>query len=119
MHDLKELAKKANGGSKEALTILVLEMPSGIMGDMKPKEFSKKMEEDDAFSEYVNKQERPYSNSFSAYEEEDVGCAPGPGPGAVENDIQSLLDDWTERDPETPAGAYYNDLRSLHEKHFS
>lgn len=117
MHDLKELAKKANGGNKEALTVLVLEIPSGIMGDMKPEEFSKKMEEDDAFSEYVNKQERPYSNSFSAYEEEDVGGAPGPE--VVENDIQSLLDDWTERDPETPAGSYYNDLKSLHEKHFS
>ena len=117
MHDLKELAKKANGGSKEALTVLVLEMPGGIMGDMKPEEFSKKMEEDDAFSEYVNKQDRPYSNSFSAYEEDEIGA--DSGSGAVAGDIESLLDSWTERDPETPAGSYYNDLKSLHEKHFS
>tara|TARA_R100001594_G_scaffold11979_1_gene26841 strand:+ start:6675 stop:7016 length:342 start_codon:yes stop_codon:yes gene_type:complete len=113
MHDLKELAKKANKGDKEALTILVLEMPSGIMGNMKPEEFSKKMEEDDAFSEYVNKQERPNKDAFNPYEEDDMDS------GSVESDVAMLLENWTERDPETTAGSYYQDLKELYEKHFS
>ena len=111
MLDLKKLAKKANGGDKQALTILVLEMPSGAMGEMKPKEFSKKMEEDDSFSEYVDKQDRPSKDSYSAYEDDDMD-----GP-SMEEGVMSLLESWTERDPDTPAGMYYQELKELCDKH--
>jgi len=114
MLNLKNLAKKANGGDKEALTILILEMPSGLMGDMKPEEFAKKMDEDGEYADDVCKMERPYEDAFSAYSEEH-----DPGDSNVEGDIAGLLEAWTERDPDTDAGAYYNDLKELHSKHFS
>jgi len=116
MLDLKKLAKKANGGDREALTILVLEMPGGAMGDMKPKEFAKKMDEEDSFSEYVDKQDRPSKDSYSAYEDDDMDEDVEDG-GTLEEGVMSLLESWTERDPDTPAGMYYQELKELCDKH--
>jgi hypothetical protein len=108
MHDLKNLAKKANGGDKEALTILILDVPSHAMKGMEPEEFSKKMEGDDTFSEYVSGLDRPSKEEYAP--EESGGYIPA-------DEIGALLDAWTEQDPETPAGSYYQDLRSVFEKH--
>ena len=40
------------------------------------------------------------------------------GPSDMQSDIQGLLDSWTERDPKTMAGKYYEDLKVLFERHF-
>tara|TARA_Y100000034_G_C6800155_1_gene358906 strand:- start:563 stop:949 length:387 start_codon:yes stop_codon:yes gene_type:complete len=114
MIDLKKLAKKANGGDKEALTILVLEMPHGAMKDMEPEQFAEKMANDDVFSEYVEGQDRFFKDSFYPHgcPEEDADMSMD-----MKSDIKGLLDAWTERDPDTPAGGYYHDLLALSEKH--
>ena len=115
MLDLKKLAKKAHGGDKEALTILVLEMPHGAMKDMKPEEFAEKMSNDDVFSEYVESQDRFFKDAFqpNGDSEEDADMSMD-----MKSDIKGLLDAWTERDSDTPAGGYYHDLLGLFEKHF-
>ena len=116
MLDLKKLAKKANGGDKEALTILVLEMPHGAMKDMEPEQFAEKMANDDVFSEYVESQDRFFKDSFDPHEcpEEDADVSMD-----MKSDVKGLLDAWTERDPDTPAGGYYHDLLGLFEKHYA
>jgi len=120
MYDPKSLAKKANSGDREALTILILDVPSHAMKGMEPEEFSKKVEEDDVFAEYVSNTDRPSKEMYHPDDEykdgsEDEGDAED-GSVAME-EVKSLLDSWTERDPETAAGSYYNDLMMVYEKH--
>ena len=118
MHDLKSLAKKANGGDKEALTILILDVPSHAMKGMEPEEFSKKMEGDDTFSEYVTGLDRPSKKEYAPNGGDEYDSEEEPSGGSVPlDDVKMLLDQWTERDPQTPAGSYYQDLLSVFEKH--
>ncbi len=52
--DFGKLAKKAHSGDKEALSILVIEAPAGMMGDMSPEEFAKKLAEDSGMAEEMS-----------------------------------------------------------------
>ena len=52
-----------------------------------------------------------------------IAIAAGPEAGPEEEvdsilaDLQQLLDAWTERDPNTPAGMYYHELSSVFDKY--
>tara|TARA_R110002110_G_scaffold10631_2_gene52503 strand:+ start:11403 stop:11825 length:423 start_codon:yes stop_codon:yes gene_type:complete len=49
----KELAKKAGGGDKKSVTILMMVLPEGQMPEGKdPEEYAKEMSEDDSVADY-------------------------------------------------------------------
>ena len=114
-----DIAKKAHGGDREALTLLIIEAPKGMMGDKSPEEFAKHMSEDKSACEKMSDMEYTSKNAFDAYAEEHGDPVQESGDfTAVGSDIKVLLDNWTERDPSTPAGKYYEDLKSLYEKQY-
>ena len=109
-----DLAKKAHGGDKEALSILVIEAPRGMMDGMEPEGFAEMMANDESMCEKMGEMDHFSKNVFDAYADEHSEK----GPHDLQSDLQSLLDNWTERDPNTPAGKYYEDLKMLVERQF-
>tara|TARA_R100001015_G_C4634064_1_gene199869 strand:- start:99 stop:488 length:390 start_codon:yes stop_codon:yes gene_type:complete len=65
--DFGKLAKKAHSGDKEALSILVIEAPAGMMGDMSPEEFAKKLAEDSGMAEEMGGMDHFSKDSYDAY----------------------------------------------------
>ena len=109
-----DLAKKAHGGNKEALSILVIEAPRGMMDGMEPERFAEMLANDESMCEKMGEMDHFSKNVFDAYADEHSK----EGPDNLKSDIQTLLDNWTERNPETLAGKYYEDLRMLFERQF-
>ena len=56
----------------------------------------------------------PSSEGLALGSPEGVGSGAG---GDPLSDMQSLLDTWTERDPSTTAGQYYQDLKAVVDKY--
>lgn len=117
MINFHDLAKKAHGGDKESLAILIIEAPKGMMGGMSPEQFAEKLAGDKSACEGMSDMDYFSKESYDPYNEysEEHGDE---GPSDMQSDIQGLLDSWTERDPETMAGKYYEDLKSLFDRHF-
>lgn len=117
MINFHDLAKKAHGGDKESLAILIIEAPKGMMGGMSPEQFAEKLAGDKSACEGMSDMDYFSKESYDPYNEysEEHGDE---GPSDMQSDIQGLLDSWTERDPETVAGKYYEDLKSLFDRHF-
>ena len=102
MINFHDLAKKAHGGDKEAMSLLIIEVPKGTMNGMSPEQLVEKMSADEP------------KDSYDAYAEEHSED----GPNDLQSDLQGLLDSWTERDPSTTAGKYYEDLKQAVERNF-
>ena len=117
MINFHDLATKAHGGDKESLAILIIEAPKGMMGGMSPEKFAEKLAGDKAACDGMSDMDYFSKESYDPYNEysEKHGDE---GPSDMQSDIQGLLDSWTERDPETMAGKYYEDLKALFERHF-
>tara|TARA_Y100000401_G_scaffold38880_1_gene29423 strand:+ start:10317 stop:10715 length:399 start_codon:yes stop_codon:yes gene_type:complete len=62
-----DLAKKANSGDKEALSILVIEAPPGMMSDMSPEDFAKMISEDKSMAEKMGGMDHFSKDSYDAY----------------------------------------------------
>lgn len=117
MINFHDLAKKAHGGDKESLSILIIEAPKGMMGNMAPEQFAEKLAGDESACKDMADMDFFSKESYDPYSEyaEEAGDE---GPSDLQSDLQSLLDAWTERDPETDAGKYYQDLKTLVERQF-
>ena len=117
MINFHDLAKKAHGGDKESLSILIIEAPKGMMGDLAPEQFAEKLAGDKAACDGMSDMDYFSKESYDPYNEysEKHGDE---GPSDMQSDLQGLLDSWTERDPETDAGKYYQDLKVLFERQF-
>ena len=117
MINFHDLAKKAHSGDKESLSVLVIEAPAGMMGDMAPEQFAEKLAGDKSACKEMGEMDFFSKEAYDPYSEyvEEHGDE---GPSDLQSDLQSLLDAWTERDPETDAGKYYQDLKTLVERQF-
>ena len=113
--DFNKIAKKAHGGDKEALTILVLEAPSGMMNGSSPEEFAKQAAGDESMCEKMASMDHMSKDAFSAYSDDVMDDRSG---SDMKSDLMSLLDSWTERDESTPAGQYYYDLKKVVDSHY-
>ena len=113
MINFHDLAKKAHGGDKEAMSLLIIEVPKGTMNGMSPEQLVEKMSADEPMCEKM-KGDHFSKDSFDAYAEEHSE----EGPNDLQSDLQGLLDSWTERDPSTTAGKYYEDLKQAVERNF-
>ena len=119
MINFHDLAKKAHGGDKESLAILVIEVPKGMMKGMAPDKFAEKLAGDKSACDEMGEMDFFSKESYDPYTEYSEEHGSGDeGPSDMQSDIQGLLDSWTERDPETTAGKYYEDLKVLFERHF-
>jgi hypothetical protein len=118
MINFHELAKKAHGGDKEALTVLIIESPKGLMGDMSPEAFAEKLSGDESACKDMGEMDFMSKEAYDPYAEYSEEHSGDEGPSDLQSDLQGLLDSWTERDPETDAGKYYQDLKVLFERQF-
>ena len=114
MINFHDLAMKAHGGDKDAMSVLIIEVPKGTMNGMSPEELVKKMVGDKSMCDKMSEMDHFSKDSFDAYAEEHSE----EGPNDLQSDIQGLLDSWTERDPSTMAGKYYEDLKNMFERNF-
>jgi len=114
MINFHDLAMKAHGGDKDALSVLIIEVPKGTMNGMTPEQLVGKMVGDKSMCKKMGDADHFSKNSFDAYAEEHSE----EGPNDLQSDLQGLLDSWTERDPSTPAGKYYEDLKQVFERSF-
>tara|TARA_R110001583_G_scaffold180956_2_gene338157 strand:+ start:3935 stop:4330 length:396 start_codon:yes stop_codon:yes gene_type:complete len=113
--NFNKLAKKARGGSKEALTILVLEAPSEMMSGSSPEEFAEQAAGDESMCEKMASMDHMSKDAFSAYSDDVMDDRSG---SDMQSDLMSLLEGWTERDESTPAGQYYHDLKKVVDSHY-
>tara|TARA_R110000824_G_scaffold11481_3_gene50070 strand:- start:2977 stop:3396 length:420 start_codon:yes stop_codon:yes gene_type:complete len=113
--NFNKIAKKAHGGDKEALTILVLEAPSGMMKGSSPEEFAKQAAGDESMCEKMASMDHMSKDAFSAYSDDVMDDRSG---SDVKSDLMSLLENWTERDESTLAGQYYYDLKKVVDDHY-
>ena len=67
MINFHDLATKAHGGDKESLAILIIEAPKGMMGNLSPEEFAKKLTEDSGMAEQMNGMDHFSKDSYDAY----------------------------------------------------
>lgn len=119
MINFHDLAKKAHGGDKESLSVLVIEVPKGMMGDMAPEQFAEKLAGDKSACKDMGEMDFFSKEAYDPYSEYVEEHSSGDdGSSDLQSDLQGLLDAWTERDPETDAGKYYGDLKTLVERQF-
>tara|TARA_R110000751_G_scaffold66394_2_gene135623 strand:+ start:912 stop:1283 length:372 start_codon:yes stop_codon:yes gene_type:complete len=109
-----DIAKKAHGGDKESMTLLIIEAPKGMQGERSPKEFAEQLSSDKGACGKMEDMDYTSKDVFDSYaddysEEE---------PHDLQSDLQGLLDGWKERDPDTPAGKYYEDLKAILDRQF-
>lgn len=70
-----DLAKKAHGGDKEALSILVIEAPAGMMDDMSPEGFAEMLSQNQEMAEKMGGMDHFSKNSYDAYGDKEDGSA--------------------------------------------
>jgi hypothetical protein len=109
-----DIAKKAHGGDKESMTLLIIEAPKGMQGDRSAEEFAEYLASDSGACKKMEDMDYTSKNTFDAYAEEHSE----EGPHDLQSDLQGLIDNWTERDPSTLAGQYYEDLKSVMDRQF-
>lgn len=109
-----DIAKKATGGNKEALTLLIIEAPQGMQGDRSPEEFAEHLSSDEGACGKMEDMDYTSKDVFDSYADD----YSEEGPNDLQSDLQGLLDGWSDRDPNTPAGKYYEDLKAVFERQF-
>tara|TARA_Y100000401_G_C8300441_1_gene213745 strand:- start:556 stop:948 length:393 start_codon:yes stop_codon:yes gene_type:complete len=114
MINFHDLAMRAHGGDKDAMSVLIIEVPKGTMNGMSPEELVKKMVGDKSMCDKMGEMDHFSKDSYDAYAEEHSE----EGPNDLQSDLQGLLDNWTERDPSTVAGQYYEELKEVVERSF-
>tara|TARA_Y100001937_G_scaffold11738_4_gene14639 strand:+ start:6646 stop:7041 length:396 start_codon:yes stop_codon:yes gene_type:complete len=66
-----DMAKKAHGGDKEAMSLLIIEAPSGMMGAKSPEEFAEMLASDESMAEKMGGMDHFSKDSYNAYENEE------------------------------------------------
>lgn len=69
--NFRKLAKKAHGGDKEALSVLVIEAPAGMMGNMSPESFAEMLNGNEEMLDQMSSKDHFSKDSYDPYETED------------------------------------------------
>jgi hypothetical protein len=116
--DFHDIAKKAHGGDKEAMTLLIIEAPKGVQGDRSPEEFAEQMAGDSCACDKMKEMDYTSKEAFDPYADyADQYDAPKEESG-IQHELEMMLEGWSGADPDSDAGRYYQDLKTLVESHF-
>ena len=116
--NFNDIAKKAHGGDKEAMTLLIIEAPKGVQGDRSPKEFAEHLSSDECACKEMEDMEYTSKEAFDPYSDySDQYDAPKEESG-IQHELEMMLEGWSGSDPDSDAGRYYQDLKALVKSHF-